>query len=104
MSEPKPRSATARQALLEALRSGPRTARELSADVSLPEREVVTHLEHLERSLVRADVELRIEPPRCLSCGFGFKKRERLGRPSRCPRCRSERLGVPRFWVEPRRG
>jgi predicted Zn-ribbon and HTH transcriptional regulator len=102
LSEPKARSTTVRQALLQALASGPRTARELSAEVSLPEREVVSHLEHLGRSLSRSDVELCIEPPRCLSCGFGFKKRDRLSRPSRCPRCRSERLDVPRFWVEAR--
>jgi predicted Zn-ribbon and HTH transcriptional regulator len=102
LSPPKPRGATARQALLEALRAGPRTARELSAEVSLPEREVVEHLEHLQRSLARSELELCIEPPRCVSCGFGFKKRDRLGRPSRCPRCRSERLDVPRFWVEER--
>ena len=47
LSGPRPRGATARKALLEALRAGPRTARELSAEVSLPEREVVAHLEHL---------------------------------------------------------
>ena len=102
MSEPKPRSQTARQALLEALRQGPRTARELSAAVSLPEREVLAHLEHLERSLARGELELRVEAPRCQECGFGFKKRERLGRPSRCPRCKSERLDAPLFWVKPR--
>jgi predicted Zn-ribbon and HTH transcriptional regulator len=102
LSEPKPKSQTARQALLEALRAGPRTARELSAEVSLPEREVLAHLEHLERSLARGELELRVEPPRCQECGFGFKKRERLGRPSRCPRCRSERLDSPLFSVKPR--
>jgi predicted Zn-ribbon and HTH transcriptional regulator len=81
LSEPKPKSQTARQALLEALRA---------------------HLEHLERSLARGELELRVEPPRCQECGFGFKKRERLGRPSRCPRCRSERLDSPLFSVKPR--
>jgi transcriptional regulator len=102
LSEPKARSQTARQALLEALRSGPKTARDLSAEVSLPEREVVAHLEHLGRSLARGDLELCVEPPRCLGCGFAFKKRDRLDRPSRCPRCKSERIELPLFSVKSR--
>ena len=102
MSGPKPRSQTARQALLEALRSGPRTAKDLSVEVSLPEREIAAHLEHLERSLAHGELELCIEPPRCLGCGFGFKKRERLDRPSRCPRCKSERIELPLYSVRPR--
>ncbi len=100
MSGPPARGETARQALLRALRDGPKTARELSAAISLPEREVVSHLEHVARSLAHGDAELRIEPPRCQDCGFGFKKRERTSRASRCPRCKSERLDAPRFWIE----
>jgi transcriptional regulator len=102
LSGPRERGETPRQALLRALRTGPRTARELSAEVSLPEREVVAHLEHVGRSLARGDDELRIEPPRCQECDFIFKKRERTTRASRCPRCKSERLDAPRFWVAPR--
>jgi predicted Zn-ribbon and HTH transcriptional regulator len=60
---------------------------------------VVAHLEHVARSLARGDAELKIEPPRCVDCGFAFKKRERTSRASRCPRCKSERLDAPRFWI-----
>jgi hypothetical protein len=35
-----------------------------------------------------------------VACGFEFKERERAKRPSRCPRCSSERLTKPRFWIE----
>jgi predicted Zn-ribbon and HTH transcriptional regulator len=95
------RQATVRAALREALRAGPLTAHELSARVGVPERQVAEHLEHLGRSLRAAGPErLRVEPARCMACGFAFKKRDRLSRPSRCPVCRSQRLDPPRFAIE----
>jgi predicted Zn-ribbon and HTH transcriptional regulator len=97
------RSVTARQALRSVLVEEPRSARELSVRVGLSEREVLTHLEHLERSLGRADYELVIEPASCIECGFAFHKRGRLQRPGRCPVCRGRRIQPPRFGVQPRR-
>jgi predicted Zn-ribbon and HTH transcriptional regulator len=97
---PTERQATVRIALRQALRAGPRTARELSGAVGVPEKQVAAHLEHLARSLKAAGERLRVEPARCQDCGFTFRKRDRLSRPSRCPVCRSERLDAPRFAVE----
>jgi predicted Zn-ribbon and HTH transcriptional regulator len=99
---PEERQATVRAALRLALRAGPRTARELSGAVGVPEKQVAAHLEHLARSLKAAGERLRVEPARCQDCGFTFRKRDRLSRPSRCPVCRSERLDAPRFAVETR--
>lgn len=97
---PTERQATIRAALRQALRAGPRTARELSGAVGVPEKQVAAHLEHLARSLKASGERLRVEPARCQDCGFTFRKRDRLSRPSRCPVCRSERLDAPRFAVE----
>jgi transcriptional regulator len=36
-----------------------------------------------------------------LNCGFVFRKRDRLNRPSACPVCRGQHLGPPRFAVQP---
>lgn len=94
--------ATVRAALRDALRSGPLTARELSARVRIPEKQVAGHLEHLARSLRSGGERLHVEPPRCLDCGFLFRKRDRLSRPSRCPVCRSEHLDGPRFAISGR--
>jgi predicted Zn-ribbon and HTH transcriptional regulator len=96
------RTETSRQALREALEQGPRTAHELSAAVGIPERDVVGHLEHLERTTRGRGETFLVEPPRCGDCGFVFKKRERLGRPGRCPLCRSDHVVGPRFSVEKR--
>ena len=91
---------TVRERLLEALRAGPATAKDLSRAVGASERDVVRHLEHVERSLRGRGGRLRVEPPACLDCGFGFAKRERLARPGHCPRCKGTRISLPRFSVE----
>lgn len=75
------------------------TAHQLSAAVGVPERDVVGHLEHLDRSLRREGKRLGIEAARCDDCGFTFEDRKKLGRPSRCPKCRSERVRPPWFYV-----
>lgn len=58
-------------------------------------------LEHVAASLKRRGYKLRIVPARCKACGYEFRDREKLKRPGRCPRCRSERITPPLFYVEP---
>jgi len=91
------RTETMRQALRDALKDGPLTAHELSARARIAERDIVAHLEHLERTAKAHGEKLHVEPPRCEACGFGFKKRDRLSRPSRCPVCRGSHIVPPRF-------
>jgi predicted Zn-ribbon and HTH transcriptional regulator len=96
---PAPRTATVRDALREALRGRPLTARELSAAVGIPEKQVAEHIEHLRRSLAAVGGELVVEPARCLGCEFEFADRRRASKPGRCPKCKSERIDPPRFRV-----
>ena len=97
---PPERTETLRERLLEALHHGPSTARELGQEVGLSERDVIPHLEHLQRSLSARGQRLVVVPAECLGCGFRFEERGRLDRPSRCPSCRSERIRRPTFAVE----
>lgn len=90
---------TNRQAIREALRQGPRTARELATALSLREREVIEDLEHVRRS-VRPGERFVVVPAICKRCQSVFEDRARLTRPSRCPRCKSERIGAPKFALE----
>jgi predicted Zn-ribbon and HTH transcriptional regulator len=99
---PRERHQTLRQAILQHLEEGPLTARDLSALVQIREKEVIPHLEHLERSLRRSGRRLAFEPAECLSCGYGFKQRRRLSKPSACPRCRAERIAPPVFRLDSR--
>ena len=98
--EPPARGETARQALKAVLRDYTCTARDLSQQVSVSEKDVAGHLEHLQRSLPHEGERLKVEPAVCAECGFVFKKRDRLSRPTRCPKCRSGRIDPPRFTIE----
>jgi predicted Zn-ribbon and HTH transcriptional regulator len=93
--------ATHPQRLREALLGAtPKTLKDLSRELSLSEKEVALALEKLGHSLARGPLQLSIEPPRCLACGFEFRERTRVARPSRCPGCRAERIAPARFWIE----
>jgi predicted Zn-ribbon and HTH transcriptional regulator len=99
---PRARQATIRESLHALLRAGPATARDLSRQAGIPEREVAAHLEHLERSLRRRGENLVVETSECLDCGFRFgpRPRHRYSRPGSCPECRGRRISLPRFSVE----
>lgn len=93
---------TVRDQIREALQRRPHTALEVSGVVGIPHGEVAGHLEHLARSLPHQGLVLVVEPAHCVACGFTFEDRKRLGRPSRCPQCRSERVMPPRFEIRAR--
>ena len=98
---PPERSQTVRQALRQALDGeASRTAKELSAEVGIPEKEVATHLSHLERSMKKEGRRLKVTPARCVECDFSFAKRDRLTRPATCPVCKSIRIEPQRFRIE----
>ena len=87
---------TPRQAMKELLAEQPRSSLELSQLLSLSEKEVLDHLAHLARA-PGPGKHFRISPAVCKHCGFVFKKRDRLTRPSRCPICQHESISRPRF-------
>jgi predicted Zn-ribbon and HTH transcriptional regulator len=91
---------TFRDALYHALQQGPETVRELSIRIGAREKDLLHHLEHLERSLVHGGEKLVVEPARCVACGYAFEDRTRLAKPGRCPACKSTRITLPRFSIE----
>jgi predicted Zn-ribbon and HTH transcriptional regulator len=93
------RHATLRAQLGDLLREGRFTARDLSARIGISEKDVTQHLEHLARSAKERGERLEVEQPECVDCGFVFKDRTRLTRPSRCPRCKGERVAPPRYGI-----
>lgn len=78
----------------------PRGLDELSRELGVSEKELPLALDKVRRTLERSSERLRMEPSRCLACHFELDERGRAKRPSRCPRCSSERLTRPRFWIE----
>jgi len=96
---PRSDTETVRHGVLRLLETTPQTLRQLSSALGVPEKSLVPHLEHLQRSLRGSDRHLRVEPARCKHCGFVFAKRERIERPGRCPVCKGESLTEPVFSV-----
>ncbi len=96
---PRARLETARQRILAVISERPRSAREISSDVRIPEKEVFGHLDHLRRSLHREGRRVEMTPAECLACGFVFRKRERFEKPGRCPVCRGESVSEPLYFV-----
>lgn len=92
---------TSRQKIVDILRRDELGFEQLRRELEVPVRSLEEDLRHVERSLRRGPERLRIEPARCLSCGFIFRDRtsRHLHAPGRCPQCRSERIADPRFSI-----
>jgi predicted Zn-ribbon and HTH transcriptional regulator len=87
---------TLRQLIKELLLEESLSSLELSQRLSLSEKDVLDHLTHIARA-PGPGVRFQLTPAVCKSCGFAFKKRERLTIPSRCPICHHESIKRPRF-------
>ena len=95
------RELTTRQRIMELITGTLRTSRQLAELVEAPERQVEDHLTHILRSVARDRARrFVLDPSACQDCGFVFRDRTRLTRPSRCPRCRSEAISPPRYGIE----
>ncbi len=91
---------TVRQGIIQELEKKFCSAKDLSAAVKIPEREVYGHLEHIQKTLASLDRRLLIRPAECKKCGFSFSKRARMKKPGRCPVCRGESIKEPLFAVK----
>jgi transcriptional regulator len=89
---------TIRQAIRELLQEQAFSALELSQRLSLPEKEIYEHLQHVAQA-PGAGFRFQLIPAVCRKCGFTFSKRERLTVPSRCPICRQQSIKRPRFAI-----
>jgi len=98
---------TVRQMISEVLRGQLLTAKDISREVGIKEKEVLEHLPHVARSLGHKgpheggrEEKLVTEPSECLGCGFVFRKRARLKTPGKCPVCRSEEITETRYGIK----
>jgi transcriptional regulator len=97
-----PVSQTARQRMVEFLTGSRLSSYQLAQLLGISERQVEDHLVHVVKTVARhRGTRFVLEPSSCQTCGFLFRDRTRLTRPSRCPRCRSESITTPRYGIEP---
>jgi len=93
-------SASIRQRIILLLETaGPLDVRTLSQELRQSEKEIYSHLGHIDRSLKARGCRLAIEPAVCLGCGFIFQERRRPHPPGRCPNCRQTHIRRPRYAI-----
>jgi predicted Zn-ribbon and HTH transcriptional regulator len=73
----------------------------LAAHFRCEPSEILEDLQHIAKS-VRPARELVMLPAECKYCHFIFRERQdrnRLGKPSKCPKCNSERILPPVYKI-----
>jgi transcriptional regulator len=98
---PVARSQTIRQKILSLLQGDTFSARDLSVEIGVSEKEIYYHLEHIQRSIGKSSHNFIITPAFCKKCNFVFRKRDRLKKPGKCPVCRGEAIQEPLFRLNP---
>lgn len=96
---PAERQETVRRKIISVLAGQTLSAKEISADIRVSEREVYEHLEHIQRTVNKKEHCLIVIPAECRKCGFVFRKRDRLRKPGKCPVCHGELIQEPLFSI-----
>jgi predicted Zn-ribbon and HTH transcriptional regulator len=96
---PVERQETIRREIISVLVGKTLSAKDISADVRVSEKEIYEHLEHIQRTISKSEHNFIVTPAECKKCGFIFRKRDRLKKPGRCPVCRGESIQEPLFSI-----
>src|SRR4051794_29235688 len=101
MQHMSPPDRTPRQRIIDLLTGTRLSSGQLAHLLGIPERQVEDHLSHVVKSLAHDPARrFVLEPSTCPDCGFVFRDRRRLTRPSRCPICRGEGITAPRYGID----
>ena len=60
--------------------------------------DILEDFEHIKLSI--KPKQLVQKPAFCIKCGFVFKDRNKIKKPSKCPRCKSEWITPQRFKIK----
>ena len=91
---------TIRQDLLAAIEGAEIDLETLARQLGLKEKEAAEHMVHVVRTVNAKKKKLVIRPSECMDCGFTFKERRRPSRPSRCPKCKGQRITPPAYRIQ----
>lgn len=96
-----PPERTLRQRIIELISGTRLSSHQLAQLLGISERQVEDHLTHVVKTLAHhRSQRFALDPSVCQDCGFIFRDRTRLTRPSRCPLCHSEGITAPRYGIE----
>ena len=89
---------TRRQQIIELLEQNKQSAQQLANYFQTELKEIVEDLEHIRKSIKPR--KLKVTHACCKKCNFVFKERDKISKPSKCPRCKSEWVEAQMFWIE----
>ncbi|MFO7558721.1 MAG: transcriptional regulator [Desulfobacterales bacterium] len=90
---------TLRQQLIALLEKKEMTAKDISRELKIREKEVFEHLFHIRQTLKNKKQTLLVIPFQCMVCDFTFKDRKRLTRPGRCPKCKKGHIQAATYRI-----
>ncbi|MBW2995135.1 transcriptional regulator [Candidatus Woesearchaeota archaeon] len=93
---------TRRTEIIEMLKKEAISAQELCTIYKVILSDIEEDLQHIAKT-VKPEFELSMYPAVCKNCGFIFKERSKIRKPSKCPKCKSESIDFPKFKIEPAR-
>lgn len=71
--------------------------REIKLKFKLTAQEVKDEVEHIFLTAKVQGFRVHIVPAECAACKYIFQDRRKVSAPSRCPKCKSERVLEPLF-------
>lgn len=90
---------TIRQNIISMLEDQAMDLYQLAQSLGLSEKETISHLPHVARSVATHGGRFEVQPAKCRDCSYLYKDRRRLQPPGRCPRCRQSRIDGPWYRV-----
>ena len=88
---------TRRQEIIALLEKEEKSAQDLANLFKIELFEILVDLKHIKHSI--KPKKLVTKPAQCKKCGFIFKERSKIKKPSRCPSCKGEWIMAPLFKI-----
>ena len=89
---------TRREEIIQMLKEQEMSLQHLANHFKTDLKELHEDFEHVKYT-ARKQGGLVMRPAECRSCGFVFKERSKIKTPTKCPKCREERIFPPRFRI-----
>ena len=81
---------------MDLLKVKPTDAQALSRAIGVSQRAIESHLPHVAKTVGKS---FEITASDCRDCDFKFKDRDRMTKPSKCPKCNGEDICPPQFFI-----
>lgn len=73
----------------------------IADEIFIDKKTVIEDLSHIAKTLKgKGKFQLVMLPPQCKVCGFVFKGLKKPKYPSKCPKCKKEKIIPPKFTIK----